>query len=340
MSNVIEPTRLTKKDFETDQDVRWCPGCGDYAILASVQKMMPELGLPREQIVWVSGIGCSSRFPYYMNTYGFHTIHGRAPAFATGIKVANPELSVWLATGDGDGLSIGGNHLLHILRRNVDIKILLFNNRIYGLTKGQYSPTSEVGKVTKSTPSGSADQPVDPSNFALGCNASFVARSVDTDAPHLGEVLRRAATHVGTAFMEIYQNCPVFNDGAFDSFAEKSARADRQVRVLHGKPLLFGAQNDKGLRLNVKRLCLEVVKLGENGVTLDDIAVHDETNPMLASMLARMTYPEFPIAVGVLFAERRPTYDGTIKAQQAEAKQKLGQGDLAKLLRGGHTWEI
>src|SRR5688572_26101895 len=300
MSNVVEPARLTKKDFETDQDVRWCPGCGDYSILANVQRVMPELGILPENMVWVSGIGCSSRFPYYMNTYGFHTIHGRAPAFATGIKVANPELSVWLATGDGDGLSIGGNHLLHILRRNVDIKILLFNNRIYGLTKGQYSPTSEMGKVTKSTPAGSADQPVDPSNFALGCNASFVARSVDTDAPHLGDVLRRAATHVGTAFMEIYQNCPVFNDGAFDSFTEKTSRAERQVRAEHGKPLLFGAGNEKGLRLNPKTLSLEVVKLGENGVTLDDIAVHDETNPVLASMLAKMRYPEFPVAIGVL----------------------------------------
>jgi 2-oxoglutarate ferredoxin oxidoreductase subunit beta len=275
-----------------------------------------------------------------MNTYGFHTIHGRAPAFATGIKVATPELSVWLATGDGDGLSIGGNHLLHVLRRNVDIKILLFNNRIYGLTKGQYSPTSEVGKITKSTPSGSADQPVDPSCFALGCNASFVARSVDTDAVHLGDVLRRAATHVGTAFMEIYQNCPVFNDGAFDSFAEKAARAERQVRVEHGKPLLFGANGEKGLRLNPKTLKLEVITIGENGATLDDVAVHDETNSVLASMLARMTYPEFPVAVGVLFAERRPTYDATLQAQQKEAQQKFGQGDLAKLLRGGHTWEI
>src|SRR5690242_5471105 len=226
MSNTTSPTKLTKKDFESDQDVRWCPGCGDYSVLANVQRMMPDLGIPREQIVWVSGIGCSSRFPYYMNTYGFHTIHGRAPAFATGIKVANPELSVWLATGDGDGLSIGGNHLMHCLRRNVDIKILLFNNRIYGLTKGQYSPTSEFGKITKSTPGGSADQPVDPAGFALGCNASFVARSVDTDAPHLTDVLRRAAQHVGTAFMEIYQNCPVFNDGAFDSFVEKTSKAD------------------------------------------------------------------------------------------------------------------
>jgi 2-oxoglutarate ferredoxin oxidoreductase subunit beta len=340
MSNIIEPAKLTKKDFETDQDLRWCPGCGDYSILANVQRVMPELGIPREKIVWVSGIGCSSRFPYYMNTYGFHTIHGRAPAVATGIKIANPELSVWLATGDGDGLSIGGNHLMHTLRRNVDLKILLFNNRIYGLTKGQYSPTSEVGKVTKSTPVGSADQPVDPSSFALGSNASFVARSIDTEAQHLGEVLRRAAAHVGTAFIEIYQNCNVFNDGAFDSFTDKSVRAERQVRVEHGKPLVFGAQNDKGLRLDPRTLSLEVVKVGENGVTLSDVLIHDETNPMFAQLLARMPYPEFPVAVGVLHATRRPTYDGTLRSQQEAARKSLGEGDLGKLLRGGSTWTI
>jgi 2-oxoglutarate/2-oxoacid ferredoxin oxidoreductase subunit beta len=340
MSNVIDPSKLTKKDFETDQDVRWCPGCGDYSILANMQRVMPEFGLSLEKIVWVSGIGCSSRFPYYMNTYGFHTIHGRAPAFAMGIKVANPELSVWLATGDGDGLSIGGNHLLHCLRRNLDIKILLFNNRIYGLTKGQYSPTSEFGKVTKSTPLGSADQPVDPASFALGANGSFVARSVDTEAQHLSEVLRRAAGHSGTAFIEIYQNCNVFNDGAFDSFTDKTVRADRQVRVQHGKPLLFGESNQKGLRLNPKNLRLEVVTLGEDGVTEADILVHDETNGTFASMLARMEYPKFPVALGVLYAESRPTYDGTLKKQSGEAVSKLGKGDLNKLLNSGATWEI
>jgi len=340
MSNIIEPTKLTKKDFETDQDVRWCPGCGDYSILANVQRMMPELGIPREKIVWVSGIGCSSRFPYYMNTYGFHTIHGRAPAVALGVKVANPELSVWLATGDGDGLSIGGNHLMHCLRRNLDIKILMFNNRIYGLTKGQYSPTSELGKVTKSTPAGSADQPMDPASFALGVNASFVARSIDTEAQHLGEVLRRAAAHVGTAFTEIYQNCNVFNDGAFDAFTDKAVRAERQVRVEHGKPLVFGAASDKGLRLNPKTLGLEVVKIGEGGVTLDDVLIHDETNPMFGQLLARMAFPEFPVAVGVLYATLRPTYDGTLRAQQKAAREKLGSGDLGKLLRGGSTWTI
>jgi len=340
MSNVIEPTRLTKKDFETDQDLRWCPGCGDYSILANVQRVMPEFGIPRERIVWVSGIGCSSRFPYYMNTYGFHTIHGRAPAVAMGLKIANPELSVWIATGDGDGLSIGGNHLMHCLRRNLDVKILLFNNRIYGLTKGQYSPTSEVGKVTKSTPIGSADQPLDPSSFALGSNASFVARSVDTDAPHLSDVLRRAAAHVGTAFVEIYQNCNVFNDGAFDAFTDKAVRADRQVRAEHGKPLVFGAAQNKGLRLNSRTLALEVVTIGEGGVTLDDILVHDETNATFGNLLTRMPFPEFPVAIGVLHATQRPTYDGTLRTQQQAARDKLGRGDLAKLLRGGNTWTI
>jgi len=338
MSNVVEPTRLTKKDFETDQDVRWCPGCGDYSILANVQKVMPEFGIEREKTVWISGIGCSSRFPYYMNTYGFHTIHGRAPGFALGIKAANPELSVWLVTGDGDGLSIGGNHLMHCLRRNLDIKVLLFNNRIYGLTKGQYSPTSEVGKVTKSTPFGSADQPLDPASFALGANGSFVARSIDIDAPHLSEVLRRAAAHKGTAFVEIYQNCNVFNDGAFDSFREKDVRAERQIRVEHGKPLLFGQNNDKGLRLNARTLRLEIVSLADT--PLDDVLVHDETNPAFANLLARMPYPEFPVAVGVLYAQVRPTYDGTLRDQQQMALEKSGPADLGKLLRGGNTWTI
>ncbi len=340
MSDLISPTKLTKKDFETDQDVRWCPGCGDYSILANVQRVMPEFGIARENIVWVSGIGCSSRFPYYMNTYGFHTIHGRAPAVALGIKVANPELSVWLATGDGDGLSIGGNHLMHCLRRNLDVKILMFNNRIYGLTKGQYSPTSELGKVTKSTPAGSVDQPVDPASFALGVNASFVARSIDTEAQHLSDVLRRAAAHVGTAFTEIYQNCNVFNDGAFDAFTDKAVRAERQVRVEHGKPLLFGANNDKGLRLNPRTLALEVVTVGDGGVALSEVLVHDETNPAFGQLLARMPFPEFPVAIGVLHASQRPTYDGTLRAQQKAAREKLGQGDLAKLLRGGSTWTI
>jgi 2-oxoglutarate ferredoxin oxidoreductase subunit beta len=340
MSSLVELSQLTRKDYVTDQEVRWCPGCGDYSILANVQRVMPELGIPLENMVWVSGIGCSSRFPYYMNTYGFHTIHGRAPAIAMGIKVANPELSVWIATGDGDGLSIGGNHLLHCLRRNLDVKILLFNNRIYGLTKGQYSPTSEFGKITKSTPSGSADSPVDPASFAIGCGGTFVARSIDTEAAHLGDMLRRAAQHKGTAFTEIYQNCNVFNDGAFDSFTDKDNKSERQLRVEHGKPLVFGANSDKGLRVNPKNLSLEVVQIGKDGVTLDDVMVHDETSATLAYMLARMPFPAYPVAIGVLYAVTKPTYDETLKQQLSVAKEKLGTGDLDKLLHSGNTWQV
>jgi len=334
------PPQLTKKDFETDQDVRWCPGCGDYSILANVQKLMPELGIARENIVWVSGIGCSSRFPYYMNTYGFHTIHGRAPAFATGIKVANPDLSVWLATGDGDGLSIGGNQLMHCLRRNVDVKILLFNNRIYGLTKGQYSPTSEIGKVTKSTPFGSADYPIDPCGFALGAGASFVSRTVDVQAKEFLAVLRRAAVHKGGTFTEIYQNCNVFNDDAFVSFTDKSTKEDRQIFVEHGKPLLFGADRKKGLRVDPRTLALEVVTIGENGVTEQDVLVHDEKNATIATMLARMPFPRFPVAMGVLYAEERPSYERTVTAQHERAKERFGKGSLEKLLHSGETWTV
>lgn len=334
------PVKLTKKDFESDQDIRWCPGCGDYSILANVQRVMPELGIPLHQMVWVSGIGCSSRFPYYMNTYGFHTIHGRAPAFATGIKAANPELSVWLVTGDGDGLSIGGNHLLHCLRRNLDINLLMFNNRIYGLTKGQYSPTSEVGKITKSTPSGSIDQPVDPASLALGANASFVARSVDIEAKHLGEMLKRAAAHKGTSFLEIYQNCNVFNDGAFDPIREKGQKEDTQLLVENGKPLVFGREQNRGLRLNPKTMKLEVVTIGENGVTLADILIHDESNSALAYLLAKMPFPAFPVALGVLFSEDRPTYDGDLHQQRVTALEKSGTPDLQKLLNSGNTWTV
>ncbi|HMJ16550.1 MAG TPA: 2-oxoacid:ferredoxin oxidoreductase subunit beta [Polyangiaceae bacterium] len=333
-------TVTTAKDWASDQEVRWCPGCGDYAVLKAVQRTMPDLRVAREKTVFISGIGCSSRFPYYMATYGFHTIHGRAPAVAMGIKAANPDLSVWIATGDGDGLSIGGNHLLHCLRRNLDVKVLLFNNRIYGLTKGQYSPTSEFGKVTKSTPSGSADQPVDPASFAIGCGGTFIARSIDTEATHLGDMLRRAAHHKGTAFIEIYQNCNVFNDGAFDSFTDKDNKADRQLRVEHGKPLLFGANHDKGLCINPKNLSIEVVTLGQNGATVDDVIVHDETSATLAYMLARMPYPEYPVAVGVLYAVTRPTYDETLRQQQRVAREKLGAGDLNQLLNAGNTWQV
>ncbi len=340
MSNVITSEQLTRKDFASDQDVRWCPGCGDYAILATVQRTLPELGVSPDRMVWVSGIGCSSRFPYYMNTYGFHTIHGRAPAIATGVKVANPDLTVWVVTGDGDGLSIGGNHLMHALRRNVDLNILMFNNRIYGLTKGQYSPTSEAGKVTKSTPLGSADYPVDPASFALGCNAQFVARSIDVEAKHLAGVLKRAAEHRGASFTEIYQNCNVFNDGAFEGFRAREVKEDRQLLLEHGKPLLFGKNREKGLRLDPRTLSLTVAEVGTDGVTEADIIVHDETNGMLATMLARMPFPEFPVAIGVLFARQAESYDERLGQQLRAAQEKYGAGDLKKLLNSGETWTV
>ena len=340
MSALLPDVKLTRKDFVTDQDVRWCPGCGDYAILASVQKILPELGIPKEKFVWVSGIGCSSRFPYYMNTYGFHTIHGRAPAIATGIKISRPELSVWIATGDGDGLSIGGNHLLHCLRRNVDVKILLFNNRIYGLTKGQYSPTSEAGKITKSTPSGSVDAPLEPACFALGAGGSFVARAIDTDATELTAVLHRAATHHGTSFVEIFQNCTVFNDGAFEPFAAKSARVEHQLHVQHGQPLLFGPNSSRGLRVDPRTLALEVVELGKNGVSEADVVLHDETNSTLATMLARMPFPQFPVALGVLYSVDRPTYESSVMEQLRAAKERHGSMELRQILEAGNTWRV
>ncbi len=340
MTNMITSEQLTRKDFASDQDVRWCPGCGDYAILATVQRTLPELGVSPDRMVWVSGIGCSSRFPYYMNTYGFHTIHGRAPAIATGVKVANPDLTVWVVTGDGDGLSIGGNHLMHALRRNVDLNILMFNNRIYGLTKGQYSPTSETGKITKSTPLGSADYPVDPASFALGCNARFVARSIDVEAKHLGAILERAAAHKGASFTEIYQNCNVFNDGAFENFRAREVKEERQLLVEHGKPLLFGKDRQKGLRIDPRTLSLSVVELGKDGVTEADVLLHDETNETLAAMLARMPFPEFPIALGVLFCRDTESYDERLGQQMRAAQEKGGAGDLKKLLNSGETWTV
>jgi len=331
--------KLTRKDFVSDQEVRWCPGCGDYSILAQMQKVMPELGIPREKIVFVSGIGCSSRFPYYMNTYGFHSIHGRAPALATGIKSVNPDLSVWVITGDGDGLSIGGNHLLHTLRRNLDINIVLFNNRIYGLTKGQYSPTSEFGKKTKSSPFGSIDYPLNPLSVALGAEATFVARSVDRDTKHLVEILERAARHKGTSFVEVFQNCNIFNDGAFEAFVDRSVRDDRMIYLEHGKPLIFGKDRNKGIRWSKQGL--EVVELG-NGITEADLLVHDEQrpNPSPAFLLAHMEYPEFPVPVGVFRAVDRPTYEVLLEEQVQAAIRQRGKGDLEKLLRSGDTWVI
>jgi 2-oxoglutarate ferredoxin oxidoreductase subunit beta len=330
-------TALSRKDFVSDQEVRWCPGCGDYAILAQVQKTMPEFGIEPHKVVFISGIGCSSRFPYYMNTYGFHTIHGRAPALATGLKVTRPELDVWVVTGDGDGLSIGGNHLIHCLRRNVDLKILLFNNRIYGLTKGQYSPTSEIGKITKSTPAGSADFPFNPLTVALGAHATFVARSIDVEQKHLGEMLKRAHTHRGASFLEILQNCNIYNDGAFNDVSDKAIKSEHQLVLEHGKPLLFGKNRDRGIRMNGMRP--EVVTLGQNGISEKDIVVHDETNLALAFMLGNFE-PPMPTPVGVFYASSRPTYDGILNKQLEEAKAKQGAGDLKALLTRGDTWTV
>jgi 2-oxoglutarate ferredoxin oxidoreductase subunit beta len=330
--------KYTKKDFQSDQEIRWCPGCGDYAILNAVQQVMPTLGIDREKFVFVSGIGCSSRFPYYMNTYGFHTIHGRAPAVATGVKLANPGLEVWVVTGDGDGLSIGGNHMLHALRRNVDLKILLFNNRIYGLTKGQYSPTTPLEQKNKSAPFGVIDQPINPISLALASEATFIARSVDVYPKHLMEIVKRASLHKGSAFIEIYQNCNVFNDKAFGDVTDKEFRDDRNVSLEHGKPLVFGKNKEKGIRLNGLRP--EVVTLGENGVTEKDLVVHDEKNAALAYLLSRINHPEFPTPLGVFRAESLPTLDQRTRDQIAKAKAKLGEGDLDKLLYSGDVWEV
>jgi 2-oxoglutarate/2-oxoacid ferredoxin oxidoreductase subunit beta len=330
--------RYTKKDFESDQDVRWCPGCGDYAILSAVQKMMPDLDIPREEIVFISGIGCSSRFPYYMNTYGFHTIHGRAPAIATGLKLARPELKVFVVTGDGDGLSIGGNHLLHVLRRNVDVTILLFNNRIYGLTKGQYSPTSELGKVTKSTPAGSADRPISPCAFALAAGASFVARTVDRTVGHMEETLKRAARHKGAAFVEILQNCNVYNDLAWNVLYDRESKTLHELRLEHGKPLVFGPADDRrGLVLEGMSPTVVAVKDAPES----RLWVHDEGNRMTASVLAQLWAPEYPIPVGILARDAdAPVYEELLLAQERRSISERGPGDLAKLLVSGETWKI
>ena len=332
------PTRLTRKDFVSDQEVRWCPGCGDYAILSQMQRVLPELGIPREKIVFISGIGCSSRFPYYMNTYGIHSIHGRAPTLATGLKAVNPELSVWVITGDGDGLSIGGNHLLHCLRRNVDLHIILFNNRIYGLTKGQYSPTSPPGHVTKSSPMGSIEHSFNCLSVAIGAEGTFVARSVDVFAKHLPMVLKRAAAHKGTSFVEIYQNCNVFNNGAWDYVIDSEMRDDHVLLLEHGKPMVFGKDLDKGIRM--KDFRPEVVTLGENGFTEDDLLVHDEGNEWLAYMLTRMEPPEFPVPLGVFRCVEIATYTDRLLEQGEEAVQKIGEGDLHKLYQGTDTWVV
>ncbi|HJO22544.1 MAG: 2-oxoacid:ferredoxin oxidoreductase subunit beta [Myxococcota bacterium] len=333
---------LTQKDFASDQDVRWCPGCGDYSILANIQRVMPELGVPHENFVFVSGIGCSSRFPYYMNTYGFHTIHGRAPAFATGIKCAEPELSVWVVTGDGDGLSIGGNHLLHTIRRNVDLQILLFNNRVYGLTKGQYSPTSRVGMRTKSTPDGSIDHPVDPIAFALGSGATFVARAVDVDAQHLQEMLRRAHAHRGTAFIEILQNCPVYNDDEWIEVEDRKQRVEASLKLEDGKPLVYGPSGDvRGIRIEDGIPSVIELRDDQDPVSAG-VAVHHDRHesPAYAFALASLRRTKFPIPIGVFRAVEKPTYEALLSGQVAAARTKRGEGDLESLLNSGDTWTV
>jgi len=342
MSTMLAPLpTLTPKDLASDQEVRWCPGCGDYSILAQMKKALAPLGVARENLVFISGIGCSSRFPYYMNTYGFHTIHGRAPTFATGLKVARPELQVWVITGDGDGLSIGGNHLLHVLRRNVDVKIVLFNNEIYGLTKGQYSPTSRAGTKTKSSPFGSVEAPLRPLSFALGAGATFVARTTDVDIKHLTEVLQRAAAHKGSAFIEIYQNCKIFNDMVFEYATDKAVKTDHLVYLEHGKPLLFGKNRDRGIRVNPQTFSLETVVLG-NGVGADNLLIHNESAelPYLAFLLSNMIHPEFPECMGVLRSVRQPTFDEQVHEQEAQAVKLRGEGKLEKLFASDDMWEV
>jgi 2-oxoglutarate/2-oxoacid ferredoxin oxidoreductase subunit beta len=335
------PVALTKKDFVSDQEPRWCPGCGDYAILSTVQAFLPELGVEPHKMVWVAGIGCAGRFTYYVDTYGVHGIHGRAPALATGIATARPDLSVWVATGDGDALSIGGNHLIHALRRNVDIKILLFNNQIYGLTKGQYSPTSEEGKVTKSTPFGSLDHPFNPVALALGAEAAFVARTIDNDRQHFSQVLRAAAEHEGAAFVEIYQNCNVFNDGAFAAVRDKQHGArENQIRLEHGQPIRFGAQEEHGV-VQEPDGSLRIVDVEEAGE--EKLLVHDadRESPSLAFALAHLSErPTGPTPIGIFRDVRRPVYGEAMERQLETATDKLGKGHLEKLLHGGDTWEV
>jgi len=340
MTQDLENT-YTAKDFSTDQDVRWCPGCGDYSILKQVQTIMPELGLPKEDVVFVSGIGCSSRFPYYMNTYGMHSIHGRATAIATGLKAARPELSVWIITGDGDSMSIGGNHLIHMLRRNPNVNLLLFNNEIYGLTKGQYSPTSEFGKMTKSSPMGSIDHPFNPLALVLGSDATFVARTMDRDTKHLRDILLRANQHKGSSFVEIYQNCNVFNDGAFQVFTDKNSKPLETTFLENGQPILFGANNEKALALDgLKPIIVDVASAEKEALW-----IHDESDLTKANLLARMfdgpiDGTELPRPFGVFYATQRPCYEDLMADQITMAKASKGIGDLDAIISGRNTWEI
>jgi len=332
--------KLTPKDFKSDQEVRWCPGCGDHAVLSSVQKALAELGIPKEKFAFISGIGCSSRFPYYMDTYGFHSIHGRASAIASGVKTANPELSVWQITGDGDALAIGGNHFIHAIRRNIDINIILFNNEIYGLTKGQYSPTSTKGLVTKTSPFGTVEEPFSVGELVIGARGKFFARTVDTNVALSTQIYIEAAKHNGTSVIEVLQNCVIFNDGIHDNIADKEVRDDRTLILKHGQPMLFGKENDKGLILD--GLKLKVVKLGENGITLKNILIHDalEPNPGIQYMLANMSYPEYPVALGVVRSVSAPTYDRSVHNQIDEIKKTAKIKCMDDLLMGGSTWKV
>ena len=344
MTAVQTPDKLQPKDYGSDQEVRWCPGCGDYAILKAVQRTLADIQADPANTVFVSGIGCAARFPYYMATYGFHGIHGRAPALATGVKLANPDLDVWVISGDGDALSIGGNHLLHLLRRNVDLQMLMFNNEIYGLTKGQYSPTSQAGTTSPSTPTGSLETPVNACAYALGCGARFVARSVDTLQKDLPRVLERAHAHRGASFVEILQNCIVYNNGVFGHFTDKTVHAEAQVHVVHGEPLVFGANRDKGLRFNPETIAIEVIELGDDGEGLDEVIVHDETNLRLAQMLAALA-PPMPVAMGVLYCNPAASYDRLVREQVRAMRADKGlaedeQPAINALLESGHTWSI
>lgn len=337
MTTSTTDIKLTRKDFVSDQTVRWCPGCGDYSILAQMQKVLPEIGVPKENIVFISGIGCSSRFPYYMNTYGIHSIHGRAPTLATGLAIANPELSIWVITGDGDGLSIGGNHLLHALRRNININIILFNNRIYGLTKGQYSPTSRVGTRTKSSPMGSIEQPLNPVAMALAANSSFVARTIDAHPKHLGETLYQAAMHKGASFVEVYQNCVIFNPNEWEGLDDRRIRDENIIYLEDGKPMIFGKNRDKGVRLDGFRP--EVVSLG-NGVTESELLVHDASAHQLATLLSGMEHPGGPVPMGVIREATGDTYSTVLTNQVKEAKLQRGAGHLKMLYHSADTWTI
>ncbi len=336
-----QDVKYTAKDFASSQDVRWCPGCGDYSILAQMQRISPDLNIKKENFVWVSGIGCAARFPYYMDTYGIHGIHGRATAIASGVKINRPELSVWVASGDGDLLSIGGNHFIHVCRRNIDIKILLFNNRIYGLTKGQYSPTSEKGKKTKSSPFGSIDYPFNPLSLAVGSGASFIARSLDRDPKHLKEMLTRAGKHKGTAFIEIYQNCNIFNDGAYEIYTEKETKADNVLFLEHGKPMIFGKENNKGIKLN--GLTPELINITEGSNSITDVWVHDEFDKgtARAHILAQLADTEgMPTPIGVIRQEVKETYEDALYNQIDALKKAKGEGSLQKLLFSGNMWDV